>query len=547
MKKTYLLGLAILLFSSVSVIGQNLMNNGNLEVWDNTTTPTDWDVIDNINQESAIVYEGTYSAAQMSESSSQKFRQDVFSVIGGQEYTISYYYLDNTPDARTRIWSYWMESGTYLDDDEDVLRPTVYSEENSEWQHYSVVLTAPLNANEFRFDVRTYKQDGNTGGFIYFDDFSVSGDVVIYPEPTNYPTTFAAATSGLSINVSWDESTGDQLPTGYLLLGEKIGKGAFEVPIDGIAVENDLDWSDNKVSVNVGYGEGEYLFEGLDSSTEYSFTIYPFTNSGANIDYKTDGTAPTAGNTTANITAINTEGFDTGFGSWTGYSVVGDQVWEWAETYGNPPGCAKMTGFDGAPFDNEDWLISPALNLTEYNNITFGFDQARNYASNDGLFVYISTNYDGTSDPNTATWDDISSSYIWHEGGWDFIDAGTSDISGYSSETTYIAFVFTSNTTESATWEVDNAEVLGVLNTGINNSVISKLIVYPNPASDKINIRSTEAGVVKIMNITGKLLMETEITSGTNSISIETLSSGLYIVETIGNSGIRSIGKFTVR
>ena len=548
MKKNYLLSLTFALLVSVSLIGQNLVVNGDLESWDDPTTPTGWNVYDNISQESTIVYEGTYSAAQLSESSSQKFRQDISNIVGGQQYTITYHYLDNTAEARTRIWSYWMENGTYLDDNEAELRPSEYSVENSEWQEYTVTLTAPLTANEFRFDVRTYKQDGNTGGIIYFDDFIVTGEIVINPEPSNFPSDFAATAAGLGINVTWAESIGSQLPIGYLVLGEKSVSKTFDVPVDGVPVENDLDWSDNKVSVNVSYGTGAYLFDGLEANTSYAFTIYPFTNSGVDINYKTDGVVPEANASTSNLTVVNEEGFDSGLGSWTGYNVVGDQVWEWAETYGNPPGCAKMSGYAGAPYENEDWLISPVLDLMAFNSITFGFEHARNYASNDGLFIKVSMDYDGTSDPSTSgTWADISDSYAWPDNSWDFLDAGTVDITAYKSATTYVAFVFTSNTTESATWEVDNTKVLGVLNTGISNVLVSNLNIYPNPATTTVKVVSSQAGRIKISSISGKVIIDTEISTGSNIINVEALSSGLYIAETIANEGQRSIGKLTIK
>jgi len=367
------------------------------------------------------------------------------------------------------------------------------------------------------------------------------------PEPSNYPTSFMATSSGLNIDVTWDESVGDQLPAGYLLLGEKLVTKNFDVPVDGIPVENDLDWADGKVAVNVLYDIGEYVFEGLEANTTYAFTIYPYTNAGVNINYKTDGTAPTDNATTENIAIISYEGFDTDLGAWTQYSVIGDQVWEWAD-YGNPPGCAKANGYSGGAVENEDWLISPSLDLTGYEDITFGFDQARNYASNEGLFVVISTDYDGVSDPNTGTWDDITSFYTFPDpGSWSFIDAGTYDISSYTSDATYLAFVYTSSTSDASTWEVDNAEVLGVLNTGINASNMLKLNIYPNPATSRIFVNSNESGVIKIMDISGKLMIDSKINTGTNSINVESLSSGLYIVETIGTSGIKSIGKLNVR
>jgi type IX secretion system substrate protein len=546
MKKTYLI-LLMTLVASVSLVSQNLMNNGTLESWDNATTPTSWDIFDNIAQESATVYQGTYSAAQTSDDASQKFRQDVFNVIGGQEYVISYYYLDNSTSARTRIWSYWMENGTYLDDNEDELRPSTYSEENSEWQHFSVTLTAPLNANEFRFDVRTYKQDGTFGGTVYFDDFSVSGDVVVYPEPSNYPTMFSATAAGLSINIDWTESIGDQLPTGYLLLGEKTGKMLFDVPVDGNPVDTDLDWSDNKVSVNVGYGSGEYIFDGLATNGTYSFTIYPFTNSGSNIDYKTDGSSPEANATTANVSVINSESFDSDLGNWTQYNVTGDQIWEWA-SFGDPPGCAKGNGYMVVALENEDWLISPELDLEGYTNIAFGFDHARNYGSNEGLFVMISNDYDGSSDPNTATWDDLTASFTFpDQGSWSFEDAGSMDITGFSSDATYIAFIYNSTTSEASTWEIDNIEILGVIGTGISSNIKNNLKVYPNPASGFINIELDKTSMVRVLSITGKLVIETNFNSGKNSIGVQDLTSGIYLIETIDVDGKISTGKFSVK
>lgn len=547
MKKTYFFTIILSLFLTSTIIGQNLMVNGDLESWDNATTPTGWDVIDNISQEATTVHGGTYSAAQMSQDASQKFRQDVYNVIGGQEYVISYYYLDNSAMARTRIWSYWMEDGTYLDDHADILRPGDYSTENPEWQHFSVTLTAPLNANEFRFDVRTYKQDGSYGGYIYFDDFTLSGEVIIYPEPSNYPTSFNASASGLGIDLTWNESTGAQTPTGYLILGEKTSSPAFTAPVDGTPVSNDLDWSDNKVSVNVGYGVGTYMFGGLMTNETYTFTVYPFTNSGANIDYKTDGTAPVASATTANVSVLNSETFESSLGNWTQYSVVGEQTWEWAE-YGDPPGCAKGNGYSGGAVENEDWLISPELDMENYTNITFTFDHARNYASNDGLLVAVSTDYSGSGDPNDATWEYLTDSFTFPDpGSWTFMNAGTANISDYASDATFLAFVYNSTSSDASTWEIDNIEVLGVMGTDIAEESTGTISIYPNPASDVLNLKLEVSSTIKVYSISGKLMIEDNFNAGKNQIIISELPVGFYLIESLDTDGFRSVGKFTVK
>jgi hypothetical protein len=53
--------------------------------------------------------------------------------------------------------------------------------------------------------------------------------------------------------------------------------------------------------------------------------------------------------------------------------------------------------------------------------------------------------------------------------------------------------------------------------------------LYPNPASSTLNIKG-EAGTVRIFNAAGSLVM-TERTSGNGSFSVESLESGIYLLE----------------
>lgn len=545
MKKTFTIILSVAI--SVFAFSQNLVLNGDMESWDNATTPTSWELYDNVSQNTTTVHGGIYSAAQMSASSTQKLRQDVNGIIGGTQYTISFYFFDNTLDAKTRIWSYWMEDGTYLDDNQEELRPGEYSTENPDWQHYSVTLTAPLNANQFRFDVRTYNQDGATDGYIYFDDFSITAETTTYPEPSNYPTNVMAAASGLTINLTWDESVGAQLPSGYIIYGKMSEFPPTNVPVDGVPVENDLDWSDGNVAVNVGYGSGGYSFGSLNPSQMYTFAVYPFTNSGSNIDYKTDGTAPAAGATTANISQVVYEPFDSDLGVFTGYNVTGPQEWEWAD-YGDPPGCAKGNGYSGGAVENEDWLISPILEVAGYLELSLGFQHARNYASNDGLEVAVSTDYSGSGDPTAANWDYITDMFTFPQSGsWDFIDAGVADISNYISASTYIAFVYNSTDSDASTWEIDNVEVLGVLGTGVKENADVNFNIYPNPTVNYVNISSKDVVSVNFYNTNGQLILSKEIVNETESISLENFTTGLYFMEAVSVNGDRVTKKLSVK
>jgi hypothetical protein len=148
--------------------------------------------------------------------------------------------------------------------------------------------------------------------------------------------------------------------------------------------------------------------------------------------------------------------FEGGLDKWYTFSVLGDQVWEHSPQYGNPGSCAKMTGYSGGAFANEDWLISPQIDLTSATVGTLKFETAMNY-SGFPMEVYISEEYDGTGDPNDAEWVQINP--VLSSGSWTWTGSGNIDLSDYFGSGIYFAFKFTCSDQESSTWEVDNVEV----------------------------------------------------------------------------------------
>jgi len=464
-----------------------------------------------------------------SASGTKDLKQDIMTITGGQTYEISYWYLDNDPEARTRIWSYWLQDATTtLTDNVAELRPDEYSEDNPDWINYKVILTAPANATGFRFEVRVYKQDNIPGGSVYYDDFSIISSAPA-PEPTNYPSTFAANASGITINLSWDDAIGDHLPTAYLIKASN--ENNIELPVDGVPEADDADLSDGSGIMNIGYGIQEYSFLNLEAKTTYYFKIFSYSNGGVNIDYKTDGTPPAANATTEDLIIINSEDFnDETLGTWSQYSVTGAQIWEPA-FYGGDY-YAKMSGYESSSNTNEDWLISPAINFDAFINETFSFTTAMNYTGPD-FEVKISNDYDGSSDPNTATWSDLQADLS--PGSWEWTPSGDIDISSYNG-TVYLAFRYQSTDTESSTWEVDNILVSGNAYQGIDDIVNNENIaIYPNPANEHfyIKINSNNDLAVNVFSIVGKLVFKTTINKQLSEINIDNLSEGIYFVNII--------------
>ncbi len=547
MKTFYFLLVFVMIFSlQFNVSGQNMVANGDLEQWDDANTPTDWDLAENISQNTTQVHGGTYSAAHQSTTSSKKLRQDVQGIVAGQQYTISYYYYDNVTDAKTRIWSYWMDvDGNYLTDDADVLRPSTYSDDKPSWQHFEVTLIAPADAAQFRFEVRVYQQDNTSGGYVYYDDFSLEAGSTNYPEPSNYPSFFTATASGVNIILNWMDATGEQLPSAYLILGHEGSSTDFTPPVDSVPVPNDLDWSDGEVAVNVAYGVETYTFPDLTPGQDYTFTIYPYTNSGSNINYKTDGNPPIASAQISNMVIINQEDFESGtLGTWTAYNVTGAQVWENYEFGGNK--FARMSGYDSGSHENEDWLISPRMDMTGFASVTFNFSSAMNYTGPD-LQLFFSSDYDGTGDPNNFTWTEITDQAAWSDGNWNWVPSGDVDLTSLAADSSFVAFKYTSTAEQSATWEVDDILIYGIQGVGIGETVAGKITLYPNPAVDFFNLNSGDEGQMTIMDLAGRTMLTSGLQKGSNRIDVSQLHPGIYLVRVVYMNNKVVTGKLQVR
>lgn len=154
------------------------------------------------------------------------------------------------------------------------------------------------------------------------------------------------------------------------------------------------------------------------------------------------------------------DGFDTSWSDWTKYSVTGAQEWVLDTQYGHPGNCAKMSGFQsGSSNVNEDWLISPAIDLSSVSSAALKFDTATKFSGNP-VQIYISNDYVGSGDPSLATWNELTGTLSPSTGNYDWTSSGNINISGYTGSDVYIAFKYTSTSSESATWEVDNVKIL---------------------------------------------------------------------------------------
>lgn len=149
------------------------------------------------------------------------------------------------------------------------------------------------------------------------------------------------------------------------------------------------------------------------------------------------------------------------FDKFTAYSVKGDEKWTFDAKYG-----AKMSGYaDGASHENEDWFITPALNLEGKTEVKIKFDHARgpessmNVGMAEGWYkVLVSTDYT-EGDPTVATWTEVEG--VNHGTvKWSYISSGELSLPATALKANArVAFKYICSSAESATWEIKNVEI----------------------------------------------------------------------------------------
>jgi hypothetical protein len=77
--------------------------------------------------------------------------------------------------------------------------------------------------------------------------------------------------------------------------------------------------------------------------------------------------------------------------------------------------------------------------------------------------------------------------------------------------------------------------------TGVVESQLSAVNVYPNPFNEMLNISSDEViSEVNIFDMQGKLLMSKPIQSRSAQIETNTLPAGMYVLRVVSESGTKN-------
>ena len=215
------------------------------------------------------------------------------------------------------------------------------------------------------------------------------------------------------------------------------------------------------------------------------------------------------------------------FNKFTRVSVEGTQTWRYDSQYG-----AKMSGFqDNVTHANEDWLISPALDLEGCSSATLTFSHAfgpkaqvpTSSSQKAQYTIWVSNDFEG--DVTTATWTELKG-MIYGDTGWGFVSSGNITIPTENLKANCrVAWKYVC-TTSSATWEIKNVSLSATNHTNAK------------PTLQVINGESPYSGDIVIPSVVKYLNADLEVASIGNiafrdcsSLNSVTIENGVTTIE----------------
>ena len=160
--------------------------------------------------------------------------------------------------------------------------------------------------------------------------------------------------------------------------------------------------------------------------------------------------------------AIFSESFAQSQGQFTIENVVLPQEMSYVWKFDSQYSCMIASAFlNSTNYETESWLISPSIDMSEYNAADLTFEHAFKFASNpqDEMTLWISTDY-YSGDPSSATWEQYTIPNYPSGTNWTFVDSGEIDMSSVAGhDNVRIAFKYKSSDVAAPKWEVKNVVV----------------------------------------------------------------------------------------
>ena len=204
------------------------------------------------------------------------------------------------------------------------------------------------------------------------------------------------------------------------------------------------------------------------------------------------------------------------------------------DTWTPVSGAKSLNFFAAIEAPNDDWVITPKITLgSEGNNVTFSGRSITDEYGLERIKIAVST----TSNTDPSAFTVVSTgNYIEVPTEW---TPYSINLDAYSGQQVYIAINYV--TDNAFALLVDDFAVTTTGVVGLNDNLVAKLSVFPNPANNSVTISNGEnilLNDVQITDINGRTVKSVKL-NGVSEIQINVaeLSSGVYMMNISSDMG----------
>ena len=373
--------------------------------------------------------------------------------------------LDAT-STRTTTWKVQYAIGDAVTWVDAPSVPAVLTTGNSTFANQTVTVNfgAALNNKSQQVNIRVVTLAATTGAgsraTSAIDDFSLAYTTIATTTPTiTYgavvPPAEPSTQGSVTLNLNQPASAGG------LTINYTVASAATNGATQGVDFTVP---TTNPLNIPAGATTGTILFnviddiisegpEGIVLTLTAATGGYVLPSSALNFDLLDNEASPFIANYLFNSCANATLA-----DGWSQQTVAGDSAWR----------CDPFNGFVGTTGlyingyaatgqqANDDWLISPTMNLTA-NSTPYLTFLSRTKFTGDALKLMVSTNYTGGL-PSTATWVEVPC-YFPPTNSDNWLPTQAVNLQNYLQPNVRIAFKYTNTTTTSARWGIDNVSI----------------------------------------------------------------------------------------
>ena len=251
------------------------------------------------------------------------------------------------------------------------------------------------------------------------------------------------------------------------------------------------------VSTNNNIFSSSVIIPAFDLASNVAQTIYVRFTPTATGSFSGEITHETKGALTKNValSGIGINPYVQGFNDvdvltssgWTQFNVSGN-LNSWTSTtntrnINTGTGAVLMNGYSDTGA-SKDWLISPKLRLDNFGQFPLLSFYSRKFYEGPGLKLMVSTNYDGKSSPETATWTALEGYFPTATG--TYVQSQFISLAGYKTNNTYLAWVYettSGGSNAAAEWSVDDVAITNDAGYVVSNPVLDFGDVNQNAVS----------------------------------------------------------------